>query len=146
MPTIVFFPTDSAEGKIAFSVHLQGDQRTTLSTGDVVVYDQLLTNLGNDYNKNNGLFTTRIPGTYFFTLYLMTTDDYSHLGIYVNDDLQCTAFGEPHHGVATCSIIRELSRGDVVSVKVFRDGASLHGDRGGWKYQNGFIGLLYKAT
>ncbi len=127
-------------------MHLKGDQQTTLNTGDIVIYNEVLTNIGNAYNKSNGLFMTPKAGTYFFTLYLMTTDGYSHLAIYVNNEIQCTAFGEPPHGVASCSIIRELQVDDVVSVRVFRDGASLHGDQDGWKYQNGFVGFLYQAS
>ncbi len=133
--------------KVAFSVHLRGDKAVSLTGGSVVLFDQVLTNIGNGYNENSGAFTAPVAGTYFFTIYFMAggTGKYAHLGIFVNGESKCTQYAEGPYGVGTCSIIEELSVGDVVNVKIFYPATSnLYGSSSSYKHQHGFVGLLYK--
>ena len=139
----------SSEEKVAFSAHILGNKAVSLTGGSIVVYDQILTNLGNGYNKNSGSFTVPVAGTYFFTIYFMTAStSSSHLGIYVNGESKCTSRAGADYGVSTCSIIEELNVGDVVNVKVFHPSSSakLYGSSTYYKHQHGFVGLLYKKA
>ncbi len=128
-------------------MHLLGDKAVSLTEGSIVVYDQVLTNLGNGYNENSGTFTAPLAGTYYFSIYFMTSAGYAHLGIFVNGERSCTSYAQADYGVATCAVIEELNVGDVVNVKVSYPGSStkLYGNSNpnGYKHQNGFVGLLY---
>merc|ERR1719239_1527354 len=42
----------------------------TLSTGQVIVFDKVISNEGNAYNKQNGIFTCPLDGFYFFELHV----------------------------------------------------------------------------
>ena len=142
--------TGSDQENVAFSVHLLGDKHIIWPAGTVVVYDQILSNSGNGYNKDSGIFTVPTAGTYFFNMYCMSYKPlYAALGIFVNNEVQCTSYGNTNYGVGTCSIIKDLNVGDVVSVKTlsyYTAGAHLYGDpTAGHKHTNGFVGLLYKT-
>ena len=51
---------------VAFTAYL--DHETShVGIGQTVVFNQVITNDGNAYNKNNGMFTAPVTGTYFFT-------------------------------------------------------------------------------
>ena len=54
---------------VAFSAYLDHDGN---SIGDKqpIVFNQILLNEGNDYNKYSGVFTARIPGVYSFTYFI----------------------------------------------------------------------------
>ncbi len=144
-----FLLIDSIEDKVAFSAHILGDKPMPLSLGSVVLFDQVLTNLGNGYEKNSGSFTAPIGGTYSLSIYFMADHTVQcHLGIYVNGESKCTAYAVQPLGMASCAIIEDLNLGDVVNVKIFFGNAnSLHGNAGAnYKHQSGFIGFLYKKA
>ncbi len=148
------FITNSCTGppdeKIGFSAHLQldGATVTTFTKNSIVAYDQVLVNLGEGYNPSSGAFTVSVPGIYSFTLYFMTSQSKgSGLGIYVNNERQCTNYAYQPYGASSCSILKELKKGDVVNVKAFHgNGASLYTGLNTYKNQNGFVGFLYKPT
>ncbi len=82
---------------------------------------------------------------------MTSRDKGSGLGIYVNNEKQCTNWAAPTYGVASCSIFKELKKNDVVNVKVFHgNGATLYTKTaeadGYYINQNGFVGFLYKPT
>ncbi len=114
-----------------------------------MAFDQVLANLGNGYNKDSGSFTAPVAGTYSFSLYFMADHTkHCHLGIYINGEIKCTAYGVAPVGMASCAIMEYLNMGDVVNVKVFNDDNNkLYGSVGyGYKHQSGFIGFLYKKA
>ncbi len=141
--------TGSDNENVAFSVHLLGDKKINLPAGSVVIYDQVVTNIGNGYNKHTGIFTVPTAGTYFFNIYFMSYNpSTTALGIFVNNEVQCTSYGNTNYGVGTCSIIKDLNVGDVVSVvtlSYYTAGAHLYGSGAGYKHNHGFVGLLHKA-
>ena len=81
--------------KVAFSVHVGNKNKLTLNVGSILVFNTILINWGNGYNQNSGAFTSPQRGIYFFMLSFMT---YGHestaLGIYINDEILCTAYEE----------------------------------------------------
>ncbi|XP_033106818.1 complement C1q tumor necrosis factor-related protein 4-like [Anneissia japonica] len=84
-----------------------------------IVFDSLLTNIGNDYNAENGKFTTRIAGTYVFTLTLMSK--YSSRStafgcLHKNGKEQFCVWsnGNNAHETSSNTITINLKKGDVV--------------------------------
>ena len=142
------FLADSTEEKVAFSAHILGDKSMPVSLGSVILFDEVLTNLGNGYNKNSGSFTAPVAGTYSLSIYFMADHGkHCHLGIYVNGESKCTAYANDID-MSGCAIIEYLDVGDVVNVKVFHaTDNTLYGSVGAnYKHQSGFIGLLYKKA
>ncbi|XP_052765168.1 uncharacterized protein LOC128206623 [Mya arenaria] len=54
------------------SFHARSPQTTTLSTGEVIVYKTVETNLGNGYSATTGKFTAPAPGLYLFFMHTCT--------------------------------------------------------------------------
>ncbi len=110
-----------------------------------MVFDVILINIGNGYNKISGAFTCPVHGIYSFTLNFMTHhEDNSAFGIYVNDDRLCTAFQSSSSGMASCSAMTELQKDDVVNVKALYSSSLYPVDRY-YKGQNALVGFLYKS-
>ena len=142
------FLADSSEEKVAFSAHIPGDKPMPVSLGSVILFDEVLTNLGNGYNKNSGSFTAPVAGTYSLSIYFMANHGRQcHLGIYVNGESKCTAYARDAD-MSGCAIIEYINVGDVVNVKVFHgNDNTLYGSVGfNYKHQSGFVGLLYKKA
>ena len=131
-----------AADNIAFYVHLP-EEEYTVTEGSILLYDQVVTNLGNGYNTASGSFTALQQGYYVFTIFSQgVTGHDSDLGILVNDNLVCTGDAvSDSYNQGTCSAIVELQVGDVVNVKSLHGSAVLR-DTGS---VNGFVGFLYQA-
>ncbi len=130
--------------KVAFSAHLANTAEKSISKGDTVIFDNIVTNEGNAFNQVKGSFTAPYKGLYFFTINFMTSANHvSLLGIYLNDNRLCTAYAHTVHDVASCSIITHLQVGDVLSIKAGMDCVLWRND---WAHRNhhGFTGFLYK--
>ena len=68
---------------VAFCVHLS--QTTSITAGSILIYDVIVTNVGNGYNVDLGSFVAPIHGLYYIELYLQTYQDVnSPLGIFLN--------------------------------------------------------------
>ncbi len=135
-----------SDDKVAFSAYRNTPStgKYVLNKGSILVFDTVRINIA--YNKLSGSFTTPTHGAYFFMLNLMTySNDETTLGIYANDELLCTAFEASRSGMASCAVMTELHRGDVVHVKATWRGANLHYSNEDFKGQHSFVGFLYKT-
>ncbi len=128
-------------------MHVGNKNKLTLNVGSILVFKTVLINLGDGYNKNSGAFTSPQRGIYFFMLSFMTHGhEGTTLGIYINDEILCTAYEAYASGTASCSALKELNVGDVVNVKAAYRGVSLHPEQdASFKNQNALVGFLYKA-
>ncbi|XP_076110292.1 uncharacterized protein LOC143079045 [Mytilus galloprovincialis] len=102
--------------KAAFCVSLTHNM--TLN-GDHVVYDKIITNVGNGYDANTGVFTVSVPGLYMIHYHaLAQLGKRMWLDLYQNDKYINTAFGEAPSTYADHgnSAILELHVGDKVWV------------------------------
>ncbi len=134
-----------SESTVAFSVYKENTDHLTISAGSILVFDQVIINVGGGYNKVSGAFTAPVHGIYSFTLNFMTLgDSQTGLGIDVNDERLCTAYEASRSGMASCTAITELQKDDVVNVKVVYS-AKLHAVGSYWQKQNALVGFLYKA-
>ena len=141
------FIAESPIPKVAFSVHLANTQNKEFPSGTIILYDNIVTNYGGAYNQSTGSFTAPYHGLYFFTINFMSQENKaSHLAIHLNDDRLCTAYaGNGQYDVASCSIIKELNKGDVVNVKAIHIGSTLHQVNVFHRNHHGFVGFLYKS-
>ena len=54
-------------GEIAFSAHKQATQ-TSAGAAETIIFENILTNVGDFYSAEFGEFTAGIPGVYYFSV------------------------------------------------------------------------------
>ena len=127
---------------MAFYVHLS--QTTSITVGSILIYDVIVTNVGNGYDVDLGSFIAPIHGLYYMELYMQTYQDVnSPLGIFLNSEPQCMAQGLVDYDQGTCSILMELQVGDVINVRAIAKDVSLHVNPDA--PSNGLVGYLHQA-
>ncbi|XP_033105173.1 complement C1q-like protein 2 [Anneissia japonica] len=105
----------------AFTAKLTTGLNAALDKNTRIVFDSVLTSVGNDYNPKDGKFTTSISGTYVFSLSLMSqySSSSSAFGcLYKNDVEQICVWsnGNSGHEMSSNTITVKLKKGDVVDV------------------------------
>ncbi|KAK7808463.1 hypothetical protein U0070_019720, partial [Myodes glareolus] len=111
---------------------------------EVLKFDDVVTNLGNNYDAASGKFTCNIPGTYFFTYHvLMRGGDGTSMwaDLCKNGQVRASAIAQDadqNYDYASNSVILHLDAGDEVFIKL--DGGKAHGGNSN-KYStfSGFI-------
>ncbi|TKC44454.1 hypothetical protein EI555_013953, partial [Monodon monoceros] len=111
---------------------------------EVLKFDDVVTNLGNNYDATSGKFTCNIPGTYFFTYHvLMRGGDGTSMwaDLCKNGQVRASAIAQDadqNYDYASNSVILHLDAGDEVFIKL--DGGKAHGGNSN-KYStfSGFI-------
>ncbi|XP_078497515.1 C1q-related factor [Lissotriton helveticus] len=111
---------------------------------EILKFDDIVTNLGNNYDAATGKFMCNIPGTYFFTYHiLMRGGDGTSMwaDLCKNGQVRASAIAQDadqNYDYASNSVILHLDAGDEVYVKL--DGGKAHGGNNN-KYStfSGFI-------
>ncbi|XP_014778103.1 caprin-2 [Octopus bimaculoides] len=114
----------------AFSSRLS-HHLTNLKPDQIVIFDQLLTNIGSAYDHTTGIFNCPISGTYqFFVKILSGFNDKVETALIVNT-IEVTRLysGAQHaHGSSTAPVIILLEKGDKVFVKaLYQKSSHVHG-------------------
>ncbi|XP_013406651.2 C1q-related factor [Lingula anatina] len=115
----------------AFTVKLTKHHPATTSP-TIVIFDYSITNLGNNYDTNTGVFTAPRKGTYFFSIHTLTnTNQNVDLWIEKNGVRIVTSYG--NSGQCACafaslgnSVTLQLIAGDKITVKAA--GGEINGD------------------
>ena len=96
------------------------------------------------YSSSTGIFTTQIPGLYYFAIHVVGGDSDTRVQILIDGKYGCEAWspdvsGTHYQGTATCSVVRELKENQKVHVEVLTG-------RIGWSSstQNIFQGFLVR--
>ena len=58
---------------IAFTAVVTPADLTNLGAGQTIIYDKVITNVGNGYDNRTGIFTSPKKGVYVFEMALMVT-------------------------------------------------------------------------
>ncbi|XP_077171227.1 C1q-related factor [Paroedura picta] len=111
---------------------------------EVLKFDDVVTNLGNNYEAATGKFTCAVPGTYFFAYHvLMRGGDGTSMwaDLCKNGQVRASAIAQDadqNYDYASNSVILHLDAGDEVFIKL--DGGKAHGGNNN-KYStfSGFI-------
>uniref|UniRef100_H3B295 Complement C1q like 1 n=1 Tax=Latimeria chalumnae TaxID=7897 RepID=H3B295_LATCH len=111
---------------------------------EILKFDDVVTNLGNNYDASTGKFTCNIPGTYFFIYHvLMRGGDGTSMwaDLCKNGQVRASAIAQDadqNYDYASNSVILHLDAGDEVFIKL--DGGKAHGGNSN-KYStfSGFI-------
>merc|ERR1719239_2092491 len=103
----------------------------TLSTGKVIVFDKVISNEGNAYNKQNGIFTSPLDGFYFFELHAFPYGEHSfYLDLQHNGSkvISVNKAGSSGRGSASGSVTLKLRKHDQVKVVPWYPGGNVYGD------------------
>ena len=105
--------------------------QVTLSPGQVVIFNQEVTNIGQHYNPSTGVFTCEVPGYYMFDVHVMEQPNkYVYVGIRHNRQPLAVAFTSALRDwqLTSAYVSALLHKGDTVDVaSVFT--SDLYGSR-----------------
>ena len=116
---------------------------TDLGALQDIAFDYVVTNIGNGYNENHGVFVAPTSGTYVLTATLLsggTVGTWGHFVVNGNVIAKLNMHNAVYEQV-TQTVIVELNTGDDVSVQSTRLGAGISGDR-----YSSFSGFLLYPT
>lgn len=122
----------TTQAKVAFYVQLSHDL-TGLGNFQTIVFDHVTTNIGNGYNKINGMFTAPVAGTYVFSWTTASADGHHmQTELVVNDKkVGLTWSDSGNHNdfsLASNTVVVVLTADDVVWVRSNAvHGHTLHG-------------------
>ncbi|KAK3106363.1 hypothetical protein FSP39_018525, partial [Pinctada imbricata] len=108
-------------------------QSTTLSAqNQKIIFDDVLVNRANAYDKSTGVFTCPRRGDYKFSFTILkTTSAKSHIFLMVNNNIQLVTYtpGRHIHETHNGDIILSLQKGDKVYLQGQEKGMGIHGVR-----------------
>lgn len=120
-----------SENAVAFFGKMQ-DQHHNVSQNPIFKFNQVVTNIGNPYSANNGLFIAPVPGIYVFSTTVMTeTVNDGHVGIFVNDvrKTNIKLYGSSHrYDTMSQTAVFYLQTHDTVSVRHYEGNPIFHFD------------------
>ncbi|XP_078100691.1 complement C1q-like protein 4 [Sander vitreus] len=114
--------------QVAFSASLVAGGETTIGpfpTHTTLIYKHVVTNIGNAYNSNTGLFTAPLRGVYHFQWWVGAHGDggahASSAGLFKNSDHIFLAWEQQtsHFGTSSNGVTLYLEVGDIVSVSLW---------------------------
>ena len=128
--------------KIAFSAFRDAPSGN-LASGNFIVFNKVVENIGGGYDKNTGAFICQQPGWYQFTLSVEATHNSFRLDIVLNDIRTQYVYGyagaNPH--VLTYTWTELLEKDDKLQLKVSNGNLYTNGERRSY-----FTGFLIKAN
>ncbi|XP_051540827.1 complement C1q-like protein 3 isoform X1 [Myxocyprinus asiaticus] len=119
------FKRDNAEKpKVAFSADLgiRGDVGPH-NTEITLKFNNIFTNIGNNYNPTTGIFTASIKGVYYFRFTVCGVQSAKSMGGFLyKNDMKIVSVGQwrnhDQHRYASNAAVLQLEVGDVVSMKL----------------------------
>lgn len=102
----------------AFSVAL--DKNLTVSGGNYILYNKIITDIANIYDNNTGAITIKSPGLYIIQFFSVSNQgDELYLELYHNSDFVCSLYNYAVNEWTNAgnTAILHLKAGDTVSVR-----------------------------
>ena len=136
--------TETAETTIAFHAYHSTDPFSVASHG-TIVYDAVTTNVGNAYDKQAGIFTAPVAGTYVFFINCMSVDATSEESYILVDGASVASCYSSKPRTMTTEqggtlTTVHLTAGQKVWVQILQNAENVRGYR--W---NTFCGFLVRA-
>ena len=115
------YPTDDHATTNTVGFHAQLTKDITLGSAQTVIFDKVVTNIGNVYNPHTGHFTAPYDGAYYFaSTFLEKGNGYLHLQMIRNSD-EISRGHAPSltsaAGAGSMNAFVLLKKGDVVFVR-----------------------------
>lgn len=106
-----------------------------------ITYDHVVTNIGNGYSSQNGMFTAPISGLYHFSTTVMAVGNENvHIQMVKNGNEIARAYtSSTDYETGVAVVIIELNKGDNVWVKHFYDVGAPHIHGLGYTSFSGFL-------
>ena len=112
-----FFLTDGNR-KVAFTAAVTSSS-TTWNSGNLI-FNRIISNLGNGYNRRTGVFTAPVAGTYVF---YVSVNEYHKLGIGLEivlnnvSKVRLIGYSDSAHQTGTNMVVLNLQKNDGVCVR-----------------------------
>ncbi|CAC5358875.1 unnamed protein product [Mytilus coruscus] len=100
---------------IAFSAYRSASQ--SLSSGTIVHFDKVWTNIGNGYNPNTGIFTAPRTGLYHFTSVVMSGHNSIILRLFLNDSIKSMIYVFDEYDTSSFDVLLSLEKSDTILIK-----------------------------
>lgn len=101
-----------------------------MSSGEVIKFNKVITNVGDGYNESTGVFTAPEAGYYEFTVTIMAQSSNTFISrvLVGGSDAFCRAYGSSRsQAQGMCDTIYHLSRGSTAKVTQY-SGSALYGN------------------
>lgn len=126
---------------IAFTALLSSN----VKQDDVIVFDHVVSNLGNGYDNGSGIFTAPVNGVYMFMVSFLVDDGYVNIHLLKNDQEYVRGYAAKYHLEESGFVqtVLKLSLGDQVTVRMIQGNYTgcLRGD-----YYTSFAGLMIENS
>ncbi|XP_038058417.1 collagen alpha-1(X) chain-like [Patiria miniata] len=134
--------TPTPPSAVAFSAYRTA--RVTGDAGDVIIFDNIETNLGDGYDSGTGVFTCSITGAYFFTtsVHRIYSSTHPHLILRKNDEKIFAIYDSDSNSYqqSSNSAILSLTSGDRVWLEFGSSGRGIYSESGNkYSYFSGFL-------
>ncbi|XP_022088320.1 collagen alpha-1(X) chain-like [Acanthaster planci] len=133
--------TPTPSSAVAFSAY-----RTSSATGDVgdiIIFDNIETNLGGGYGSQSGVFTCSLPGVYFFTASFLSINSATRpfLQLVKNGHLIFSIFDNHtnYHHQSSNSVIIVLVPGDKVWLRFGSNSRGFYSSSNKYAFFSGFL-------
>ncbi|KAL4230591.1 Complement C1q-like protein 3 [Mactra antiquata] len=129
------------EGTVAFSAVLT-HSLSNLGVDQNIVFDHVITNIGNGYNENHGVFLAPVTGIYVFHISIYThAHNLAFCRIAVNGKNMADVYvqGGSVSNAGSQMIIARLNKGDDVAVQNKHQNDYIHSDSNMYTTYSGFL-------
>lgn len=135
------------ERKVVFTATVSPPTLTNLGAGQTIIFDKVITNIGNAYDNITGVFTAPVKGVYIFDMALMTDPgDHQYLELVQNGQNILFNYGHAlggnHLVSSTRTVSVELSKGTKVWMRTQNTPTHGTGKVHGYSFST-FSGWLY---
>lgn len=142
------FSEKTRSSVVAFTAVLSSTGVSDLGLGAVVIFDEVITNIGQAYDKNTGIFTAPVKGLYVFEMDIMTRKgERRYLQMVKNGKhlmwFYGSALGAEHYVSSSRDVTLELEVGDRMWIRT-RESQGYDGAVHGNTFSS-FTGWLQKA-
>ena len=148
----MFFAGFIQKTVVAFTAKVAPPDLTGLGAGQTIVFDEVITNVGNGYDNLTGIFTAPVSGVYVFDMALMVASDVYQYTELVKDGQSIVYNYSAATGVncfvsSSRTVTLQLEKASKVWVRTITENITFHGS--GKVHGNGFStfsGWLLAAT
>ena len=117
----------------------------TIGYHQTFVFDHVVTNVGGNYNRHSGIFTSSSHGVYVFSWTLFCeTGGYLYSEVVINSNpvgaLRCSAEGATNMRHVTGVVVVEVNQGDIVYIRNNPTGPNVGIVYSRFNYRSSFTG------